>query len=256
MFADERKLWILSQLQLQQSVSVAELAKALNTSESTIRRDLQDLEEQGRLKRTHGGAVSMEVAAFEPSIQEKSVQHQAEKYAIAEAAQMFIKTGDTVILDAGSTTLQIARQFTGSGVTFITNSLAIADELGGRADTQVILLGGELRPTTGALVGPFCQQMLARLHADTLFLGTNGIHARQGVTTPNVAEAAAKAAMIQAARRVILVADHTKFGQISLVQVAGLDEIDTLITDIDAEGELRQALDEHSVEIVVAKSNR
>ncbi|MCL6625555.1 DeoR/GlpR family DNA-binding transcription regulator [Alicyclobacillus shizuokensis] len=256
MFADERKALILAQLQQRHSVSVAELAKQLTASESTIRRDLQDLEEQGRLKRTHGGAVSIEVAAFEPSIQEKSVQNQVAKSAIAKAAQSFIQTGDTVLLDAGTTTLQIARQFTGRGVTFITNSLAIADELANRADIQVLLLGGELRPTTGAIVGPFCEQMLARLHVDILFLGANGIDAEHGVTTPNVSEAATKSAMIRAARRVVLVADHSKFDQISLVQVCPIDAIDTLVTDAEVGGDLRQALLEHKVEVVVAKSNR
>ncbi|WP_067933990.1 DeoR/GlpR family DNA-binding transcription regulator [Alicyclobacillus kakegawensis] len=255
MFADERKALIMAQLQERHSVSVAELAKQLTASESTIRRDLQDLEEQGRLKRTHGGAVSIEVAAFEPSIQEKSVQNQVEKSIIAKAAQSFIQTGDTVLLDAGTTTLQIARQFAGRGVTFITNSLAIADELANRMDIQVLLLGGELRPTTGAMVGPFCEQMLARLHVDILFLGANGIDAEHGVTTPNVSEAATKSAMIRAARRVVLVTDHSKFDQTSLVQVCPLGAIDTLVTNAEVGGDLRQALLENKVEVVVAKRN-
>jgi DeoR family fructose operon transcriptional repressor len=254
-FADERKMHILAQLREHHSVSVAELARTFQLSESTIRRDLQDLEQQGYLKRTHGGAVSIEVAAFEPSIQEKTVQNQDEKYAIARMAQQFIQPGDTVLLDAGTTTLQIARQCAAANVTFVTNSLPIADELSTREGVHLILLGGELRPNTGAMVGPFCEQMLGRLHVDTLFLGANGIDPKQGVTTPNVVEAATKAAMIRAARRVVLVADHSKFKQISLVKVCDLADLDVLITDGWVPEDLRAALDKQAVQIFTGESS-
>jgi DeoR family fructose operon transcriptional repressor len=255
MLADERRLRILERLAQQRSVTVSELAEAFGASESTIRRDLDDLERQGLLRRTHGGAVAVDaVASFEPSLQEKDVRYPQEKQAIARAAAELVRPGDTVLLDAGTTTLQIARQLATLELTVVTNSVPIAMELSStpQARVHLMLLGGDLRRTTGALVGPFAERMLADLHVDLLFLGANGLHADRGVTTPNPLEAAVKAAMIRSARRVAVVADHSKVGQVSLVKVCDWDEVDLLITDRPAP-QLADVLAQHGVRLVAAE---
>ncbi|GMA49447.1 DeoR family transcriptional regulator [Alicyclobacillus contaminans] len=231
MLADERRRRILDWLERAQSATVSELAVMFGASESTIRRDLQELDEQGLLKRTHGGAVPLEMAGFEATIQEKHAQRLAEKVQIAKRALDMIRPGDTVLLDSGSTTLQIARLLPDMDVTVVTNSLAIAQELSTYQRVQLVVLGGELRTTTGAMVGPFTEMLLAQLHVDRLFLGANGVDFVHGITTPNAVEAATKRAMMRAAREVVLVADHSKLRQRSLVKICDMGDVDTFITD-------------------------
>lgn len=253
MFADERKMHILAELKEKQSVSVSELARDLDTSDSTIRRDLQELEEQGHLKRTHGGAVSNEVASFEPSLQEKYVQYQQEKYAIANIAAKMVQSGETILLDAGTTTMQIAKAIAGKNITVVTNSLLIGQELSSQSNIDLLMLGGGLRRTTGALVGPFTESLLARINVDTLFLGANGIELAHGITTPNITEAAVKTAMIRSAKRVVLAADHSKLNQISLYKVCESCDLDVFITDRDLPVEYQTFFEENNVEVIVGR---
>ncbi|WP_284200117.1 DeoR/GlpR family DNA-binding transcription regulator [Alicyclobacillus sacchari] len=148
MFADERKAQIATYVQTHKSATVSMLAQMLATSESTIRRDLQELEEHGQLRRTHGGAIAVEVASFEPTWQEKHVRHAEEKARIARCAVKRIAPGQTVLLDGGTTTYQIAKQLSVDGVTVITNSVDIASELTAKAGVHLVVLGGEFRNTT------------------------------------------------------------------------------------------------------------
>jgi DeoR family fructose operon transcriptional repressor len=234
MLPDERRLRIIEQLAQQRSITVSELSTALGVSESTIRRDLDELEQQGLLRRTHGGAVAIDAtAAFEPTLQEKDVRHTAEKRAIAKAAAKLVRAGDAVLLDAGTTTLHIARAIAAMDITILTNSVPIAADLVARPDlrAQLIVLGGWMRTTTGALVGPFTERMLGELHADVVFLGANGLHLERGVTTPHPFEAAVKAAMVKSARRVVVAADRSKWNQASLVRVCNWDAVDVWVTD-------------------------
>ncbi|GMA62447.1 DeoR/GlpR family DNA-binding transcription regulator [Alicyclobacillus fastidiosus] len=252
MFADERKAHIVAYLNQHKRVTVADLAQIFSSSESTIRRDLQELEELGQLKRTHGGAIAAEIAGFEPTYQEKNVQNSGAKERIGQLAAGMVKDGEIVLLDAGTTTIQIAKHISARNVTVVTNSVAIAAELQSNPTVHVVMLGGELRQTTGALVGPFTEQMLSQLHVDVLFLGANGIHPG-GVTTPNAVEAATKRAMVTSAKRTIVVADATKVSQVSFVQVCPLNRIDGLITDeqID-DSPLVQALVDFGVRVTAA----
>ncbi|HET7658341.1 MAG TPA: DeoR/GlpR family DNA-binding transcription regulator [Bacillales bacterium] len=231
MFSDERKAQILNRLETMQRVTVPELARHLKVSESTIRRDLQDLEEQGQLKRTHGGAVTKEVSSFEPTVQEKVVHFPIEKSAIARKAVTFIEPGDTILLDAGTTTLEIARQLPDIDITVLTNSMLIGQIVSQLNYAHLMLLGGEHRKTTGALTGPLTETLLSQINTDKLFLGANAVEKDRGVMTPNAMEAATKRAMIRSAREVILVADHSKLGKISLVKVCDLTDIDVFLTD-------------------------
>jgi DeoR family fructose operon transcriptional repressor len=231
MFSDERRSKILAMVSQNLSIAVADLARAFDVSPSTIRRDLQQLEDQGLLKRTHGGALAPALASFEPTLEEKTVQYPEAKATIARLALEYIQPGDTILLDAGTTTLAIAQALNVFPLTVITNSLAIAAELRLKKEIQVIMPGGELRPITGSLVGPLAERALGMLHADRLFVGANGVDLVHGITTPNLWEAETKQAMIQAARQVIVVADYSKLGEVSLVKVADWPSIDVLICD-------------------------
>ncbi len=231
MFADERKTQILFLLNQSQSILVSDLATSLDVSETTIRRDLQDLEEQGLLKRTHGGAITFQMASFEPSMVEKADFYAEQKMQIAKQAVAMVKTGDTLLLDSGTTTLQMARILPDQNLTIVTNSLPIGTELSRRKNIKLVMLGGELRSNTEALVGAYCEMILQNIHVDKVFLGANGIDLFKGVTTPNSAEASTKRAMIQTGRQVILVADHSKFGQIHFAKICDVKDLSCIITD-------------------------
>lgn len=234
MFSDERKVKILNRLKNKQRVTVPELVNHLDVSESTIRRDLQDLEEQGQLKRTHGGAVAKEVSSFEPTVQEKVAHLVEEKSAIASKAVTLIEPGDTILLDSGTTTLEIAKQLPDIDITVLTNSLQIGHIVSQLNNVTLMFLGGEFRKTTGAFAGPLTETVLSHINTDKLFLGTNAVEMNRGVMTPNALEAATKRAMIRSAREIILVADHSKLDNISLVKVCDLADIDLFLTDITA----------------------
>lgn len=252
MFAAQRKQRILEILDRNQAVKVTELGRLLQVSEASVRRDLQELEEAGLLRRTHGGAVSNQTAAFEPSLAEKEVRYEHEKAAIASVAVDLIQDGDTVMLDSGSTTLQIVRQWKRKrNVTVVTNALNIAWELA-RAGAEIIFTGGLLRPKTLSLVGPITESTLAAFHVDKLFLAINGVDLQKGLTTPNLLEAQTKKAMVNSAQDVILVADHSKFGRVTFGRVCDLNRIHCLITDAAAPPEFLSAIEKMGVKVLVA----
>ena len=231
MFVEERKQRILTALHRTPAVRVAELSRTLRVSTASIRRDLADLERAGLLKRTHGGAVTPRLAALEPSLAEKEDQHHAEKAAIAALAVGLIEQGDTILLDSGSTTRQIARELRHHrDVIVVTNALNIAWELAS-SDLEVVLTGGQLRRGILSQVGPLADQAIASLHVDKLFLAANGIDLEKGVTTPSLIEAETKRTMVGRATRVILVADHTKFGRVTFSRICSLGEVHDLVTD-------------------------
>lgn len=255
-FAEERKQQILATLQRTPAVRVVDLGRALRVSVASIRRDLADLERSGLLKRTHGGAVSNHVAAFEPSLVEKEDQYRAEKAAIAELAVSFVQRGDTIFLDAGSTTRQIARELRHQrNLTVVTNALNIASELAS-SDLEVILTGGQLRRGVLSQVGPIAEQAIAGLHVDTLFLAANGVDLEKGVTTPNLLEAQIKRLMVESARSVILVVDHTKFGRITFGRICGLERISAIITDDGLPDRFATAIAERGLKLHVARLSR
>lgn len=252
LFAEQRKQRIIEFLGQHQSVRVADLCLLLQASPASVRRDLQELHEAGLLTRTHGGAVHTSTASFEPSLAEKEDLLRAEKIAIAHVAIELIQEGDTVMLDAGSTTLEIARLLRHTrGVTVLTNALNIALELAS-GDIEVTVTGGTLRQRTQSLVGPITENVLAGLHVDKLFLGTNGLDLKRGLTTPNVSEAQSKRAMIDSAREVIVVADHSKFGCVAFSQICPFDKVHCLITDAGAPVEFLKAVEKAGVKVLQA----
>jgi DeoR family transcriptional regulator, fructose operon transcriptional repressor len=255
MFAEERKQRILGAIQRDRSVRVDELGRVLRASPASIRRDLAELERAGLLRRTHGGAIGANVTALEPSLAQKEDQYQAEKLAIARVAASFVRDGDTICLDSGSTTRQLARELRHRRITVVTNALNIAWELAA-SECEVVLTGGHLRRGILSQVGPIAEQALKGLHVDKLFLAANGVDLTKGVTTPNLIEAQTKQAMVKAASEVLLLVDRSKFGRVTFARICPLDSIHQLITDEGAPAAVLRAIDQLGVRVHLAADRR
>ena len=228
----ERRTKILQLIENDGKVKVDELSRLFNTSEVTIRNDLKELHHQGLVRRAHGGAIRAEVVSVDQSLQVKAGQHADEKRRIGAAAATLINDGDTIILDSGTTTHQIARHIKNKkDLKIITNGLNIATELIGAKEIQILVLGGILRQNSYSVVGFFAQDMLKQLSADKCFLGVDAIDSNFGLSTPNLEESEVNKSMGQIAKEIILVADSSKFGKRSLSQIIPISEVDKIITD-------------------------
>ncbi|WP_438448696.1 DeoR/GlpR family DNA-binding transcription regulator [Gorillibacterium sp. sgz5001074] len=246
LFEEERKLKIRDYVQTHERASVQELAAAFQVSESTVRRDLKDLEDSKQLKRTHGGAVAVLSDNTEPPFNEKEDRLRKQKEAIARAAAAMVREGDSILLDAGSTTYYLAKELKAfKKLTVVTNSIVAAQELSSQPHIDLLLTGGTLRHETLAMVGPVAEKTLGMVRVDKVFLAINGLDSDAGLTTPSMSEAEMKRLMIRAGKQVILLADHSKYGKVSFARVAGLEEIHQIITDSGipalAAGELEAA---------------
>ncbi|OLF05577.1 D-beta-D-heptose 1-phosphate adenosyltransferase [Actinophytocola xinjiangensis] len=232
MYAEERQQHIVDRARRDGRVDVAELSAELSVTGETIRRDLSVLERHGLLRRVHGGAIPVERLGFEPALAARDALLTAEKDRIAKAALAELPDEGSILLDAGSTTARLAailpvdRQFT-----VLTNSLPAAQALATRTNITVLFIGGRVRARTLACVDPWAIEALAQSYVDVAFIATNGVSVQRGLTTPDQAEAAVKRAMIAAARRTVLLADHTKLSTDHLARFGRLAEIDTFITD-------------------------
>jgi DeoR family transcriptional regulator, aga operon transcriptional repressor len=252
MLIDERRRHILARIQSHGRVIVHELARALDISEITIRKDLDYLQSKGLVQRTHGGALPVRNGAlFDPSLQEKESQHSQEKQRIAAAAAKMVQEGQCVMLDSGTTTTAIAhalRRFT--RLTVITNAINIAADLTG-TEFEVIVVGGALRKNSWSLVGPLAEDVLEEMHADILFLGVDGFDAEAGLTTPNVLESRVNRSMVRAARRVVVVCDSTKFGRRSLSRIIPATQVHCVITDRGIPEKTAEVLRGEGIELVL-----
>jgi DeoR family fructose operon transcriptional repressor len=241
-FSDQRKQAILQQLGAAGRVEVTGLAERLGVSGESIRKDLVQLESQGLLRRVHGGAVPVQELSFEPAVSVRTSMA-PEKAAIARAALAHVPPGGSILLDAGSTTAELAHVLPADReLTVYTNALPIALTLVARPLIAVHTLGGRLRPRTVAEVDHITARTLASINVDVAFLGTNALSFTRGLTTPDEAEAAVKRLMLGAAERRVFLVDHTKFGRKSLCQHAELSDIDLLITDSGVEDSHVEAL--------------
>jgi DeoR family transcriptional regulator, aga operon transcriptional repressor len=229
---EERRRAILDLLVRQGRVLVTELSRHFDTSQVTIRKDLEILHAQGQVHRTHGGALPARDGTLEdPTLREKEKLHRQEKLRIAECAAAKVKEGQVVILDSGTTTTAIARALRGfQHLTIVTNAVNIAAELAGTA-IEVILTGGTLRKNSFSLVGPIAEDTLRRLSADLLFLGVDGFDVRYGVSTPNLLEAKVNRVMVDVAKRTVAVCDSSKFGRRSLSLIVPPSALHEIITD-------------------------
>jgi DeoR/GlpR family transcriptional regulator of sugar metabolism len=250
-FPEERRREIVAGLKRDGRCLVADLARHLEVSEVTIRQDLDVLEKEGVLRRTHGGAILSVKIGLERPFQIEESSHTAEKERIAAAAVDLVSTGDTVILDVGTTVTAAARQLVEQKKrpTVFTNGLNIAAILEADDDITTIVTGGTLRPKQHSLVNPLAEFILRRIHADLAFLGVSGIEAEHGVTNVNVAEAEMKALFVRAARRRVVLADSSKIGKVALAKFADLEDIDLLITDVGASGEDVAAIRQKGLEV-------
>lgn len=251
MLASQRQDLILARVRERGAVRVADLVAELDVSDMTVRRDIAELAGRGLLHRVHGGAVDARHTAHEPGFRTKATLATGAKQAIARAAVGRISPGAAVALSGGTTThlvaAAIAADPTLRPLTVVTNSLPAADALAETDPTLTVVLTGGSRTPSAALVGPVAVRSLEPLRVDTVFLGTHGIDAEAGLTTPNILEAETNRAMIAAAGAVVLVADHSKWGTVGLARVAALDEIDAFITDTDLPADAVAALDEAGV---------
>ncbi|WP_204122448.1 DeoR/GlpR family DNA-binding transcription regulator [Lacticaseibacillus mingshuiensis] len=231
MLTEERQRYILDLLQRQPIVKSQDLIQALGASESTIRRDLAELEAAGQLRRVHGGAERVAASAPEPSVQEKATQALAEKQAIAKAAAGLVTAHSTVFLDAGTTTAQLIPLLAGKDVTVVTTGVDNASAL---ADYHItaIMLGGRIKSATKAAVGAATVIALESMHFDFAFIGANGIHPKYGITTPDEEEAHVKQTALEQARSAYVLADPTKFGQVSFAKIAKLTRVTILTTPL------------------------
>jgi DeoR family transcriptional regulator of aga operon len=228
---------ILQELLRDGKVSVEHLSKRLKISPSTVRRELAELELAGLLRRTHGGAVRVEPMLYEPfrhvsSFSAQEQQHASEKRRIGLAAAEIIQDGDIIAIGAGTTTTQVARSIRHrKGITVLTNAINIAMELSHRVDLKIIVTGGSMSGDWFALTGPVAIAAVGEMFVDRVFVGVDGIHPEHGLTTNYPDQAAVHRAMMRQARQRIVVADHTKIGDIGTALIGPVSDIDLIITD-------------------------
>ena len=237
-------------LRIDHVVSVEELSRQLKVSSATVRRDLAQLESLGEVRRVHGGAVGVESRLEEPLFDDKTSIAAREKQRIAQAALKFIKPNDTIFLDGGSTVLELARLVRDrSNLTVVTNSLRAAIELAAQGP-RVILIGGEFRRLSQTLVGPLTRLTLDEVHVDKAFMGTIGLTLEEGLTTTDPSEAYTKELVMQHARQVFLLADHSKVGKVSFACAGQLGKVQVLITDKQIDRKFASQLRKNGVEVV------
>lgn len=254
LLVEERRRLIVELVEQQGRATVDELATRFGTSAVTIRTDLDMLARSSAIARSHGGALPVAPATNDTPLNIKETRWHAQKLRIGQAAANMIQDGETIILDSGSTTVEIARQIRQmkfESLTVITNALNIAMELSGLPQIRVMMLGGLLRQTSYSLVGPDAEQALAKLSADRLFLGVDGLDPEVGVTTPDPLEAALNALMIRVSRQTIAVLDASKLGQRSLSVITPVRNLHMVISDSSADAPTIETLRAAGVQVVL-----
>jgi DeoR family transcriptional regulator, fructose operon transcriptional repressor len=253
MYLEERQAAIIKRARSHGRVDVGELAVEFDVTPETVRRDLTSLERHGLLRRVHGGAILVERLGFEPGLHARNQAMALEKERIARAALAEVPTEGAILIDAGTTTARLAEMLpTDRELTVVTNAVPIAMTLSTRPNVTVLTVGGRVRGRTLAMVDQWALGTLAETFVDVAFLGTNGVSAERGLTTPDVAEAAVKRAMLRAARRAVVLADHTKVGNDCFARFGDLAEVDMLVTDDGLDLELAADLQAGGPRVVLA----
>ena len=238
MLTPERHQYIIEKIKKDGFVKIQELVKDLHTSESTIRRDLSQLEDMHLLKRVHGGAELVKKRGQEPTISEKSTSHFLEKRAIAKYAASMIEEGDCIYIDAGTTTLEMIPYLKDRTITVVTNGIQQAAALKD-SDGITYLIGGRIKKSTNALIGSQAIENLTHYRFDKCFLGMNGIHSSWGYSTPDPEEAILKKSAIDLSKESYVLADPSKFGETSFSKVAELNQATIITTGIDSNKEAK-----------------
>ena len=251
-FAEERKIRVLELVEHDKKVVVGELCELFGVSSATIRNDLRDLQQSDLLIRTHGGAIAKTKTGFELESKQREIQNLAEKQKIAEAALKLIEDGDTIILDTGTTTLELAKCLgQKKDVTIVTNDIQIAAALERIDSGQIIFMGGILRRRFHCTIEIQGRGTFSGLIADKAFMGANSFSLERGAMTPDINQAETKKLMISIANRVVLMCDSTKIGRASFARFATSEQIHTLVTD-SLDNEQRRDFEADGLHVVIA----
>jgi DeoR/GlpR family transcriptional regulator of sugar metabolism len=251
MLVEERRQRVLDLISSKGFVALADIAQTIQVSESTIRRDLEYWHQQGTVRRTHGGAIFIGDGAGLPALEERSARQLEEKRAIAQVAAARIRDGETVLLDGGTTTLEVARCLVGRAVQIVTNSLPIANLFASSRETDLVILGGYIYPRTGVALGPLAVRTMEDLHVQQTVLSVGGLNAR-GLFNSNLLLVETERQMMRCAEEVVVVADHTKVGRSALAFLSDWREVDTLIVDPKLDPGQRELLDQTGVRLILA----
>lgn len=252
LLAEQRRVNILALLQEEGSARVSSLSKTFNVSEPTIRQDLEKLEHEGHVVREHGGAFLKSIPQQVSSVSLQNRENMEQKTRIGRKAAEFVQDGDVLILDAGSTVTELAKQLVHRRrLTIVTNALNIALLLGSQPSFEILVTGGEFKAPTLSLTGERAADFFHQLHVDKLFLATGGISADLELTFPGLTDLPVKKAMIESADEVYLLADSAKIGKASFASLGGMRMVDYLITDRGLDAEAENVLGQ-SVTIIVA----
>lgn len=253
MKAVERRQYILKSLQENGSVTIGELARVMDVSTMTVRRDLARMQDEGLLSVEGGGAILNGGSLFEFNMSEKAGKRQLEKEAIARACLELVGDGDSVMLDGGTTTLAIAPLISANhSLAIITNSLLIANEMAKTENPNVVLCPGRLRQVSMAFIGPLTDAFIQDFNVDVLFLGVEGLSIGQGVSVPDIVDGTTKRALVNHAAHVYVVADHTKFEKSYLYRIAPLRDIDAIVTDDGLDLEVKRRYEDAGVPVIRA----
>ncbi len=249
----QRRDRIQEYLAVNRIARTSDLCDLLEASEATVRRDLEWLEQEGVLERTHGGAILSQRVVFEPGYQQRASINPEEKRSIGALAASLIEKDDIVFINSGTTTTEVIRHLRGDpSVTLFTNNLSGALEVG-EPGFQYFLVGGEFQPRSNSLAGRFAIENLSQVYATKAIIGIDGISARHGCTVPSNAEAEIIQQMIKHTKgELIIVADHSKWGVVSNFQIAAIQEVSKLVTDAGFDQSALEALEERGVKTLVA----
>lgn len=252
----QRRERIQEYLAMHKIVRMADLCEMLETSEATVRRDLEWLEREGIVERTHGGAIHSQRMTFEPEYLQRVQRHPEEKRFIGEMAASLIEADDIVFVNSGTTTNQVIRHIRrDAGISVFTNNVNAALEVG-EAGFNHYLIGGEFQPRSNSVAGRFAMENLRQVYANKTILGVDGISLKHGCTVPSNAEAEVVKLMIERTKgQIIIVADHSKWGVVSNFQIATIDEIDKLVTDEELDRSALEVLAAHSVDCLIAAAS-
>ncbi len=254
MLQGERHLRILEMLKQSRTITVKQLCDSLEASEATIRRDLAGLELEGKLERTHGGAIltGQTTLTVEDSYNQKETMFEAQKKAIAVKAFERLSDFDSIVLDAGTTTLELARLIGQSNIhlTVITNSTTVSSVIAQNPNVELIAVGGKVRLNVLAAVGHLAIEFLHRFNVNKAFVAANGISLDSGLTTPDLDEAEVKRAMLGCANERYVLVDHSKFNRVALCQIAPLSMVDVIITDNGIDQSILEIYDNNDIEVI------
>lgn len=247
-----RRALILEKLDKNGQVDVPTLSQELRVSDVTIRNDLIRLEQKNMLIRARGGAIKIDRVGIDFALSDKNKQHLEEKKRIGKAAAALVEDGDTIILDSGTTTMEIARNLVNvSNLTVITNALNIANQMADHKEANIIIPGGFLRKNSLSLIGGAAEANFKNYFCDKLFLAVDGFNTTHGLSTPNVEEAHLNRVMIEISKQVIVVADSSKFHKRSFAFIAPITEVDIVVTDGEIPAEDRKKLENEGVSVII-----